>query len=102
MIENIPINEKNFSSEIIEEMNELPIVDYLKLPDEIEKVIERKPYTIKTKAKLIWDGKQYFVRIPSEISNEMKVNKENRIKFTLTKPLPDSNEKPILKIELEQ
>lgn len=78
----------------------LPKVDYSKVPKEIEEIVNRQPYVIEEKAKLTWDGRQFIVRIPSEITKEMNITKENQMRFRLTKPLPDSSEKPELKIEL--
>jgi hypothetical protein len=80
--------------------SDLPVVDYSKLPPEIEEVITRQPFRIENTTKLTWDGKQFSMRIPSEIAREMRITKENRIVFRLTKPLPGSNEKPRLEIEL--
>ncbi|MCK5040423.1 MAG: hypothetical protein KAR87_05645 [Candidatus Aenigmarchaeota archaeon] len=81
--------------------DELPKVDYSKLPKDIEDVvINREEYVIEEKAKLTWDGRQFLVRIPSEIAKEMNLNKENVVKFRLTKPLPDSEDKLKLDIEI--
>jgi hypothetical protein len=81
--------------------NEPPKVDYSKLPPETEEAIARKPYTIEEKAKLTWDGRQFLVRIPKEIAQEIGITKENFILFRLIKPLPDSTEKPKLEMELK-
>ena len=83
-----------------EELDKLPIVDYTELPSEIREAIELKPYVIEAKAKLTWDGRQFIVRIPTEISKEMRITKENRMRFNLKKPLPKSDEDIELKIEL--
>jgi hypothetical protein len=40
------------------------------------------------------------MRIPTEIAKEMRITKDNQIIFRLTKPLPGSDEKPVLEIEL--
>lgn len=91
------------SDEKIKQLEELPKVDYTKLPEEIEKAITKEPYVIEEKAKLTWDGRQFLFRIPSEIAREYGITEENkekfRIVFRLTKPLPDSKNK--LKLEIE-
>lgn len=84
------------------DMPELPQVDYSKIPPEVEEAIAQKPYTKERKGKLSWDGKQFTVRIPMEIANEMQITKENYILFRMTKPVPGSEEKPDLEIKLVQ
>ena len=84
----------------IKKLNELPDIDYSNLPKEVEESLTKEPYTVTTKAKLTWDGKQFIVRIPSEISQEMKLTNEKRMLFTLVKPVPDSDDEIDLKIEI--
>lgn len=84
----------------IKDLNELPDIDYSNLPREVEESLTRELYTIETKAKLTWDGKQFIVRIPSEITQEMKLTRENRMLFTLVKPTPDSDDEPELEIKV--
>ncbi len=88
------------NSEDSESEPNLPAVDYSKLPPEIEEVITRQPFKIENKTKLTWDGKQYSMRIPTEIATEMKITKDNQVFFRMIKPLPGSDEKPILEIKL--
>lgn len=80
-------------------LSELPAVDYSKVPKLVEDVVAKGQYVITKKAKLTWDGKQFIIRIPSEITNEMHITKENKILFRLIKPRPDSEED--IKIEME-
>ena len=87
------------SDELVD-LKELPKVDYSTLPEVTAEAIAEKPFIIKEKAKLTWDGKQFLARIPSEIAKEWGITKENQMLFTLTKPLPDSSDKPKLEIEL--
>jgi hypothetical protein len=87
-------------SDEIKILDKLPELDYSNLPKDIEETITRKPYVVENVAKLTWDGKQFLVRIPSEISNEMNLTIDNKILFKLIKPMPDSDDKPELKIEL--
>ena len=84
----------------IKDLSELPDIDYSNLPKEVEESLTREPYKVKAKAKLTWDGKQFIIRIPSEITQEMKFTRENRMLFTLVKPRPDSDDKNDLKIEI--
>ena len=83
---------------------DLPEVDYSNLPDEISEAIEIEQYTIEKDAKLSWDGRQFIVRIPSEITNEMDINKENKqeykVHFKYVKPEPNTKDKQMPDIEL--
>jgi hypothetical protein len=85
-----------------EELKELPQVDYSKLPKEIEQAIEKKPYIIEKKVKLTQGNKQFLIRIPTEIADEMGLTSENMILFRLTKPLPHSMDKPQMEMALIQ
>jgi len=91
---------KSVQTEEIEELEELPIVDYSNLPNELKEALEEKPHIIEKKAKLSWDGKQFIIRIPKEISEEMKITKESQIKFRVIKPRPGTDEQNELKIDL--
>ncbi len=86
-------------SDDIGKLRKLPAVDYSKVPKLVEDVVAKGQYIITKKAKLTWDGKQFIIRIPSEITNEMHITKENKILFRLIKPRPDSDED--IKIEME-
>jgi hypothetical protein len=81
-------------------VSELPKVDYSTLPVEIKGVVSNAPFIIEKKTKLTWDGKQFSMRIPSEIAVEMQITKENQVLFQLTKPRPEEGGNPVLKIEL--
>lgn len=83
---------------------DLPEVDYSYLPDDIREAIEIEQYTIEKDAKLSWDGRQFIVRIPSEITNEMGINKENKKEFKAhfkyIKPAPNTNDEPNFSMDL--
>lgn len=79
---------------------ELPVVDYSALPPDIDAIVKKEQYTVEKKVRLTWDGKQYSLKIPSEVTSEMKITNDNRILFRLTKPLPGTDEKPTLEISL--
>lgn len=66
----------------------------------LKKEMEAEPEIIEKEAKIIYDGKQYSVRIPAKIAKTMDLNPEiDKIKFTVTIP-SKFDEKPELKIEL--
>lgn len=85
----------------IPEIDELPDVDYSDIPPEIEDVLTGTPYTVIETVKLTWDGNQFLGRIPTEIAEELNLTKESRKRFTLRKPLPESDEEPTVDIELQ-
>ncbi|MCM2466486.1 hypothetical protein [Methanoculleus oceani] len=91
---------KKDSDDEIEELQELPEVDYSTIPPEIEGVVGKQPHIIEKKVKLTWDGKQFSFRIPTEIAEEMKITKEHQVLFRLKKPVPGSNDEPELSITL--
>ena len=75
-------------------------LNYSKLPQDVKAAISPIPYIIEEASKLTWDGRQFILRIPKEIAEEAGLTTENQIKFKLTKPSPDSNEKPKLEISV--
>jgi len=91
---------KSVKLEEIEELDELPVVDYSPFSDKLREILEEKPHVIEKKSKLSWDGKQFVIRIPKEISEEMKITKESRIEFTVIKPEPGTDGKNELKMDL--
>ena len=74
--------------------------DYKKLPKDIKDVVTVKPDIIVKKAKLTFDGKQYIVRIPTEIAKLMNITTHDRIEFNAIIPTPKSTEKKELKMGL--
>jgi hypothetical protein len=91
---------KSVKLEEIEELEELPTVDYSNFSSEFKEALGEKPHVIEKKAKLSWDGKQFVIRVPKEISEEMEITKESQIKFIIVKPRPGTDEKNELKIDL--
>ena len=88
---------KNPKREVLEA---LPIVDYSNVPKEILEALSEKNHVIDKKVKLTWDGKQFILRIPKEVSEEMNITKESLIQFKVIKPKPNAEEENILEIEL--
>lgn len=85
--------------------SDIPEVDYSNLPDEILKALEAEKYTIDKEVKLSWDGRQFIIRIPSEITTEMGINKENKeeykVHFKYEKPeQPNKKDKQMPDISL--
>lgn len=91
-------------SDTLEDESDLPEVDYSTLPDNIREAIEIEQFTIEKDAKLSWDGRQFIVRIPSEIANEMGISKDNKkefkVHFKYVKPAPNTDIKPNVKMDL--
>lgn len=80
----------------------LPKIDYSKseLPEKTKILIADTQYEIVEESKLTWDGRQFVTRIPKEIAAEYVITNQNKLRFTLRKPRPNSTEKADLKIEL--
>lgn len=93
------------SDKNIKEINELPKrLDYSVLPREIEEAVQPNPYEIEKETKLSWDGKQFMVRIPLDISEEMGITQKNKgdfkVRFKLVKSRPKSDEVTTVTMEL--
>lgn len=77
-------------------MNQINKDELLDLKKEMECTSE----VIEKEAKIIYDKRQYAVRIPAKIARRMKLDPDNdKILFRVTIP-PKISEKPILDIEL--
>ncbi len=75
-------------------------IKYTKLPEDVKKAIVSMPYIVEEAVKLTWDGRQFILRIPKEIAEEVGITEENQIKFKFTKFPPESNEKSKLEISV--
>ena len=78
-------------------------LDYSNLPSDVKAAITsatQMPYIVEETVKLTWDGRQYILRIPKEIAEEVGITEENQIKFKFIKFPPESNEKSKLEISV--
>ena len=78
-------------------------LDYSNLPSDVKAAITsttQMPYIVEETVKLTWDGRQFILRIPKEITEEVGITEENQIKFKFTKFPPESNEKSKLEISV--
>ena len=75
-------------------------INYSKLPEDVKKAIVSMPYIVEETVKLTWDGRQFILRIPKEIAEEVGITEENQIKFKFIKFPPESNEKSKLEISV--
>lgn len=82
------------------EKKELPEIDYSELPKELVNVIE-EPLTEVTEKEMsiVFDGKQFLVRFPKDISNAIGIKKGDKIKFKVTSPSPKINQEQKIEIE---
>ena len=66
----------------------------------LKKEMETEPEIIENEAKIIYDGRQYSVRIPAKIAKTININPEtDKIKFKVIIP-SKFDEEPKLEIEL--
>lgn len=82
------------NSDEIPEIEELPVLDYSEISEELKQALTRKKYGIEKKVKLTYDGSQYIARIPSEIAEELELGRESRMEIRFKKPLPKEDRKP--------
>ena len=78
-------------------------LNYSNLPVDVKAAITATtpmPYIVEETVKLTWDGRQFILRIPKEIAEEVGITEENQIRFKFTKFPPESNEKPRLEISV--
>ena len=62
-------------------------LDYSNLPSDVKAAITSAtqiPYIVEEIVKLTWDGRQFILRIPKEIAEELGITEENQIKFIHT------------------
>ena len=86
----------------IEKTTSLPSsLDYSQLPKKTLDAITTSQYEIDKEGKLTWDGKQFIVRIPKEVSLEMGIKEGEHIKFIILKKF-GATDKPELHIELKR
>ena len=83
-----------------EEGKPLKRIDYRRLPPEVEEIVSEERAKIEREASITFDGRQYLVRFPKDISDNMGLSRENKVRFTLTIPKPRTEEEPKLKIEV--
>ena len=78
-------------------------LDYSKIPEDIIKAINKQQYTINKTTKLTWDGRQFLIRVPKEIAEEIGLKDDWHATFIYVKPLPEERDKnPKLEIKLER
>ena len=75
-------------------------IDYRRLPPEVEEIVGEERAKIEKEASITFDGRQYLVRFPKEISDAIGLSKEHKVKFTLVKPKPRTDEEPELTMEV--
>ena len=75
-------------------------IEYLRLPREVEEVVGEERAKVEDIANITFDGRQYLVRFPKDISDAMELSKEHKVKFIVIKPKPRTNEKPNLTMEV--
>ncbi|MCX6767895.1 MAG: hypothetical protein NTY90_04175, partial [Candidatus Micrarchaeota archaeon] len=64
---------------------------------ELRAALKEQPEPMRKKMALIYDGKQYSVRIPREFSAALDLDKEkDKFEFMLEMPVPLRGEKPKL------
>lgn len=73
---------------------------YQRLPREVEEVVGEERAVIEDTANITFDGRQYLVRFPTEIADAIGLSREHKVKFTVLKPKPRTDEEPELTMEV--
>jgi len=71
-------------------------IAYQRLPREVEEVVGEERAKIEDTANITFDGRQFLVRFPKEISDAVGLSKGHKVKFTVIKPKPRTDEEPEL------
>ena len=75
-------------------------IEYRRLPREVEEVVGGERAKIEKTANINFDGRQYLIRFPKVISDAVGLTKGYKVKFTVVKPKPMSEEEPQLTMEM--
>jgi hypothetical protein len=75
-------------------------IAYRRLPREVEEVVGDERAKIEKTANINFDGRQYLIRFPKEISDAVGLSKEHKVRFKVIKPKPMSEEEPELTMEV--
>jgi hypothetical protein len=75
-------------------------ITYQRLPREVEEVVGEERAVIEDTATITFDGRQYLVRFPKEISDAMGLSKQHKVKFKVIKPKPRTDEEPELTMDV--
>ena len=75
-------------------------ITYQRLPREVEEVVGEERAVIEDTANITFDGRQYLVRFPTQIATIIGLSKQHKVKFTVLKPKPRTDEEPKLTLEV--
>lgn len=75
------------------------LLDYSKLPNELENVVTEPLSDIAEKeANINHDGKQWLVRFPNDVANAIGIKKGDKIRFRVVLPSPKINQQEEIEI----
>ena len=77
-------------------------LEYRQLPSEVEEVVDDERAKITLTANITFDKKQYLVRFPKEIAEEVELSTEHKVRFTLVRAKTRTDEEPKLTIEVKK
>jgi len=75
-------------------------IEYKQLPPEVEEVVSEERATIEAVASITFDGRQYLVRFPKDISESIGLSGDHKVRFRVIIPKPRTDETPKLTIEV--
>ena len=75
-------------------------IEYTQLPPEVEEVVSEERATIEAVASITFDGRQYLVRFPKDITESIGLSRDHKVRFSVIIPKPRTDETPKLTIEV--
>jgi len=82
-----------------DEKDDVDRIDYSDIKDEeIKEIIDDQPEEVQKKVNIGWDGRQHIIRIPTEVSDALDIQKGDEVEFEMVKHPPRSEKPDELKI----
>ncbi|HUV80581.1 MAG TPA: hypothetical protein VMW40_07170 [Candidatus Bathyarchaeia archaeon] len=75
-------------------------LEYRKLPSKVEELVDDERAKITRTANITFDKRQYLVRFPKEIAEELGLSTEHKVRFTLISAKTRTDEEPELTMEV--
>lgn len=82
-----------------DEKDDVDEIDYSDIEDEeIKEIIDDQPEEVQKIVNVGWDGRQHIIRIPTEVSEALDIEREDEVEFEMVKHPPKSEKSDELKI----
>lgn len=82
-----------------DEEDDVDDIDYSDIEDEeIKEIIDDQPEEVQKTVNVGWDGRQNIIRIPTEVSDALNIQKGDKVEFEMVKHPPQTEKPDELKI----